>query len=102
MLKSGEARWGAFVFDKKGICRTEPPRLLLQPMGSRNNAPTGTWVSPQLKESQERERSMLQMLDRELNRFFPQPRKKGGEKGCREARGERKGRHGGWGEAGRG
>lgn len=86
---------GPLSLTKKASAGLEPPRLLLQPKGSHNNARTGTWVSSQLKKSQERERSMLQMLDRELNRFFPQPRKKGKEKRCREARGERKGRHGG-------
>ena len=68
-------RGGAFIFDKKGICRTPAPSPPLQPVGSHNNAPTGTWVSPQLKKSQERERSLLHVLDRELNGFFPQAQK---------------------------
>lgn len=104
VLGSGEAVWGSFVFDKKGICWI--PTLWPRPFNPRapaNNAPIGTWVSPQLKKSQERERSLLQMVGRELNRFFPQPRKKGREKGCGGTRGEWEGRPGrrGWGKKGR-
>lgn len=42
----------------------------------------GTWVSSQLKKSQERERRLLQVLDKELNQFFPKPRKRE-ERKCR-------------------
>lgn len=76
VLGSGEAVWGSFVFDKKGICWI--PTLWPRPFNPRapaNNAPIGTWVSPQLKKSQERERSLLQMVGRELNRFHSPERK---------------------------
>lgn len=81
---------GLCLWQKRHRLDSDPPPHTLSPKGSRNNAPTGICVSPQLRKSQERERSLLQMLDRELNRFFPKPRKKGREKGCGE-RGEWKG-----------
>lgn len=39
VLESEEARWGAFVFDKKGICRTRTPSPAPSAHGLRQQSP---------------------------------------------------------------
>lgn len=75
VLRSGEAPWGAFVFDNKGICWPQPPSPAPPAMLLANNAPMALGL-PTAEEVSGKRKTLWPMLDRELNRFFPQPRRK--------------------------
>lgn len=77
MLERGEARWGAFVFDKKGICRTRTPSPTPSAPGLTQQCPNWDLGLPTAEEVSGKRKRPAANVDRSLIDSFHSPERKG-------------------------